>query len=92
MINLPGTRPKNERNQVMQIKQWVLETFELTEDMSVLVTELQCTEEGCPPLETVIAILEGPGQTRQYKLHKALVEVTLLDVAALAKNYSNYQP
>ncbi len=86
MINLPGTRPKNERNQVVQIKQWVFDTFELTEDMSVMVTELQCTEEGCPPLETVIAILEGPGQTRQYKLHKALAEVTLSDVAALAKS------
>lgn len=86
MINLSGTRPKHERNQVMQIKQWAIESFELTEDTSVLVTELQCTEEGCPPLETVIAILEGPGQTRQYKLHKALVEVALSDVAALVKN------
>ena len=34
----------------------------------------------------IIAILEGPGQTRQYKLHKALVEVALSDVAALVKN------
>ncbi len=55
MINLPGTRLKNEHNQVMQIKQWVLKTFELTEDTPVLVTELRCIEEGCPPLETVIA-------------------------------------
>ena len=86
MINLSGTRPKYQRNQVVQIKKWAIESFELTEDTSVLVTELQCTEEGCPPLETVIAILEGPGQTRQYKLHKALVEVALSDVAALVKN------
>ncbi|MEM7342750.1 MAG: hypothetical protein AAF485_00775 [Chloroflexota bacterium] len=86
MINLSATRPKPDRNQVVQIKQWVRESFELSEDTQVMVTELECTEEGCPPLETIIAILEGPGQTHQYKLHKALVEVVLSDVAALVKN------
>lgn len=87
MINLSGDRPKRNPQQLNQIKQWVVDRFQLSDEVTVMVTELQCTEEGCPPLETVIAILEGPGQTRQYKLHKALAEVTPSDVAALADGF-----
>ncbi len=53
-----------------------------------MVAELECHEEGCPPVETVIAVLEGPGQTRQWKLHQPIESVTRDDVAGLAKNAS----
>ncbi|NJO00192.1 MAG: hypothetical protein HC875_41795 [Anaerolineales bacterium] len=84
MLNLPGMRPKNDLHQIRQIKQWVSEEFGLEEEVPVLVTELQCTEEGCPPLETVIAIMDRPGQPRQHKLHKALADVTIEDIVELA--------
>ena len=44
---------------------------------------LQCTEEGCPPIETVIAIMETPGKPRQYKIHKPLAEVKQTDIVSL---------
>jgi len=66
-----------------RIKQWVIETFELGEDVSVLVTELQCSEPGCPPLETVIAIMGADKTKKQHKLHKPLAEVTPADIAEL---------
>ncbi len=62
-------------------KQWVRETFELSDDVSVMVTELQCSEPGCPPLETVIAIMGA--EKKQHKLHKLLAEVTQADIAEL---------
>jgi hypothetical protein len=40
----------------------------------VMVTELRCSEPGCPPIETVIAIL-SKGANRQHKLHKRIEEV-----------------
>lgn len=53
-------------------------------EVTVLVTELECTEPGCPPIETVIALL-GAVRNVQYKIHKPVAEVGIDDVrAALA--------
>jgi len=50
-------------------------------DVTILVTELTCTEPGCPPTETVIALMH-PGAPRQYKIHKPLVDVTASDISS----------
>ena len=60
------------------------EIFELTEDETILVTELQCHEEGCPAIETVIVVLrEGTGK-EQYKFHKKMYEINFDDIANLS--------
>ena len=41
--------------------------------------ELQCHEKDCPPLETVIAVMEEGLETRQCKFHKPITEVTQKD-------------
>ena len=82
-INPFGTKPKTDPQVGTRIKQWVAARFALNEDIPVMVTELRCTEPGCPPLETVIAILATPGQPRQYKLHKAMAEIIADDIVAL---------
>jgi hypothetical protein len=84
MINPLGSRSKHDPARIAAIKGWVVEYFHLSEEIPLMVTELQCTEEGCPPLETVIAILETPGNPRQYKVIKPLAEVTAEDIAAAA--------
>ena len=84
MINPFGSKQKNDPARIAAIKGWVIEAFHLSDDISLMVTELQCTEEGCPPLETVIAILDSPGNPRQYKVFKPLAEVTAEDIAAVA--------
>ena len=83
IINPLGTKPKIDPAQASRIKDWVQRTFALSADVAVLVTELQCTEEGCPPLETVIAILDTPGKPRPFKLHKPMAEVTAADIRGL---------
>jgi len=58
--------------------------FHLNNETTVMVTELKCCEPGCPPIETVIALLKGPGNTQQYKIHKTADEIGLFDVENLA--------
>ena len=84
MDNPFGSRTRADPGRASEIKRWAASAFRLGEDDSVMVTELRCTEPGCPPLETVIALLGVSGPTRQYKLHKAVAEVTEADVIALA--------
>jgi len=68
-------------SQRQQIKAWV--TANLSDDVvgaQILVTELECSEPGCPPKETVIALLASGAPARQYKVFKPLGEITETDV------------
>lgn len=66
-----------------EIKGWVQEILGLPPEATIMVSELACTEPGCPPLETVIAILRGPGDTVQHKLHLSIAEITRSDIERL---------
>ena len=82
----PRARPDWER--VATLKQWVESALALPDSATVMVTELACTEPGCPPLETVIAILEHDGaesRRRQHTFHKALGDVSQADVSDLVR-------
>jgi hypothetical protein len=86
MINLFGSRAQADPAAVSRIKQWVAAAYALADDVTLMVTELRCTEPGCPPLETVIAVLR-PGQPPfQHKLHKAVIDVIESDIAGLAQS------
>ena len=73
---------------IREIKTWVAEVFGLDESTTVMVTELRCTEPGCPPLETVIALLDQ--STRQFKLHKSAGEVTRSDIERIANQAGSH--
>ena len=83
MQNIFNSQQKSDPRQIVQVKSWVSQVFDLSDDVSVMITQLQCTEEGCPPIETVIAIMETPGKPRQYKIHKPLMEVNQADIVNL---------
>lgn len=68
---------------VREVRQWVRERFAVPDDATVMVTELQCTEPGCPPVETVVAVLRGPGRRAQAKVPRPVTELTRDDIAAL---------
>ncbi len=91
-FDLFGSRPRIDPKRIAEVKEWVVEVFGLGADVTVMVTELRCTEPGCPPLETVIAILDRPGRPRQFKVHKAAAEVTFADVLQVAKPEQNTRP
>jgi hypothetical protein len=72
---------------VAEIKDQVFRSLGLDADASVLVTELQCREEGCPPLETVFAVFPAAGPQIQIKLHRALAEITDQEVSRACLEY-----
>jgi hypothetical protein len=89
-MNLFGGRRSIDRDQSDRIKIWARETWTLSGEATVMVTELECREPGCPPIETVIAVLEGPGKTRQYKIHKSAAEINRPDVEGLANEIDHH--
>ena len=84
MRNLFQSRSPGDPQHITAVKRWAADAFQLTEDTTIMVTELRCTEPGCPPLETVIALLHPQAGTHQHKVHKALCDITRDDVLALA--------
>lgn len=81
-------RPADSRAWAATIKDWAARAFGLENGTPMTVAELRCTEPGCPPVETVIAILGASGSSRrsprQYKVHEPMSEVTFEDVKRLA--------
>ena len=83
-MDLFANTPKPNSARIAQLKSWVQQQLSLPDDAVVMVSELRCSEPGCPPLETVIAVLDGPGSKRQYKFHKGVGDVTRKDIAEMA--------
>jgi hypothetical protein len=83
-MSLFARRSHTNREPTARVKEWVRELLTADIEVTVLVTELQCMEPGCPPLETVIAILRDGAPPQQYTLHRAVADVTRDDVAELA--------
>jgi hypothetical protein len=52
--------PRNDERRsaaIRALKAAARALFDAGEDDAVVVNELQCTEPGCPPIETVVALL-----------------------------------
>lgn len=75
------SRPKHNPAALQQLKTWIYGLLKLNPEVSISVSQLQCTEPGCPPIETAITILSQPA--RQYKIHKALDDIELVDLIRL---------
>lgn len=87
-MDLFAAKPTPNADHVMRVKAWVAESMPLLPGSTVMVAELTCREPGCPPLETVIAVLGGAVQ-RKETLHKALAQVTAEDVRAITARWMN---
>jgi hypothetical protein len=75
----PRTDPKRSAA-IRQLKQLAGQLFDATDEDAVVVNELQCTEPGCPPIETIVALLRAGAEPRQVKIHKPAVDVTEQDL------------
>mmetsp|Transcript_15686 Transcript_15686/g.26440 ORF Transcript_15686/g.26440 Transcript_15686/m.26440 type:complete len:98 (+) Transcript_15686:217-510(+) len=63
---------------VAKIKGWVGEAVETTGAV-LMVTELKCTDVGCPPFDTVMALLRESDNDKRI-LHCRMIEVTREEV------------
>ena len=76
--------PQGRIDKIRTVKNWVREALGIEESATVMVTELRCAEPGCPPLETVVAILRDGAARRDFKIGRGLDEITYEHVAAAA--------
>ena len=77
-------RPKRDAAVMRQIKDWAYECLPISTEAVVSVMELECHKPDCPPLETVVAAMEQGKETRQWKFHKPMPDITLADVVDAA--------
>jgi hypothetical protein len=81
---MPVWRNSNERAAaIAAVKNAVNLHLGLGEDDYVMVTELRCAEEGCPPLETVVAVMRKDRPKQAYKIHKPIGVITAADLQDL---------
>lgn len=60
-----STQPEH----IQQLKTWTGDILNLPTDVPISISQLQCHEPACPPIETVIAVMTQPPQT--FKIHGA---------------------
>ncbi len=84
MHDMFDQQPQPDLEVIARIKGWARELFGLTEDASVVVSELRSQEGDCPDVETAIAVLGEPGKARKHKVLKPMDEVTRSDIMSLA--------
>jgi hypothetical protein len=75
-------KPKADPEKVQDIKNWVYRILEVDSDISISINQLACKELGCPPIETVIAVMSTP--IKQYKIHKAVNDIDEIDICGLS--------
>ena len=74
--------PKVAPKKLQQIKSWTYQNLAIAPEISISISQLQCHEPDCPPIETVIAIMANP--PRQYKIHKSASEITEEDIKQIS--------
>ncbi|MGD1909315.1 MAG: hypothetical protein ACFB2X_00170 [Rivularia sp. (in: cyanobacteria)] len=67
--------------QIKQVKKWIYQCFEIDEEISISLSQLQCSESNCPTIETVISVMTNPVQ--QYKIYKKIADIEYTDVSQL---------
>lgn len=80
-MNLFGQKPSHDPAVALRVKEWAREMLGLGDDVAVTVMQLNCAEDDCPDVETVVGVLE-PGSQRKFIVFKPLAEVTRDDLAA----------
>ena len=63
------------REALRRVKTWTRERFQLSDDTTILVTEIACNLPGCPPLETVVAFWTEGDRRHHFKVFKPVAEV-----------------
>jgi len=73
----PGISAEQER-----VRTWTREHFNLGEEETIMVSELPCSDPGCPPVETHLVFWTQAGR-HQFKVYKPLAEVVPDDLLGL---------
>jgi hypothetical protein len=87
-IDLFPQKPAVTSAQLQQVKDWLYEVLQIDRHTVISLSQLQCQDAGCPPIQTAIAIMTTPH--RIIRIHKAIPDITYTDVVqAIAANKNN---
>ena len=72
-----GFIKKDQQNSALteRARGWTHRRFELTDDETVMVSEIACQVPGCPPIETHVVFWTAAGR-HHFKIFKPLAAVT----------------
>jgi hypothetical protein len=76
----PFKKSPDRLDAASQVKRWTRERFGLNNDTTILVSELESTIPGFPPLHTVIAFWTAERKHYHFRVFKPLEEVAEQDV------------
>ena len=89
-IDLFPKKPAVSAEQSQQVKDWLYEVLQIDRYTVISLSQLQCQDLDCPPIQTAIAIMTNPH--RVIRIHKAIPDITHADVVqAIAVNKNNLQ-
>jgi nitrate reductase delta subunit len=80
------TKSPDGAGALARVRGWTKARFALTDDETVMVSELACSVPGCPPIETHVVFWTLAGR-HHFKIFKPLAQVTEDDLPpAFMKN------
>lgn len=88
-MDLFAKRNPEKGLRTQQIKARVVELLELDQDVTVMVTELNCQDDDCPEVETVIAIFRPEQPKLQITLHSSIEELTDAEIERSCRKVQN---
>jgi nitrate reductase molybdenum cofactor assembly chaperone NarJ/NarW len=69
-----------------RVREWTRARFKLTDDETIMVSEIACSVPGCPPIETHVVFWTAAGR-HHFKIFKPLTEAVEGDLPpAFMKN------
>jgi G3E family GTPase len=69
-----------------QIRYWMRQNFNFPKDVAILIKEVPCVKDRCPPIETAIMAMEPHAPPRAFKVQKPINEITFDHIYDLIEN------
>jgi G3E family GTPase len=69
-----------------QIRYWMRQNFNFPKDVAIVIKEVPCVKDECPPIETAIMALEPNAPPRAFKVQKPINEITFDHIYNLIEN------
>lgn len=88
-MDLFSSRSPRSSERANEIKEQVAAILSLDQEATVMVSELACMEEGCPPVETVILVFRPAMDKLQFRLHRSISEITAHEIEEMCAQQIN---
>ena len=88
MDDILGLSAPPRSDEAKRIKALVRAQWRVPDEVVVMVSELHCHEDGCPDVETVIALMPGGGRSAEtFKVPLPMADVDGCVISALREKF-----